>query len=247
MSQARGRRVELQPAYLLHQRDWRDSSRIIEFYTRDYGRIALFAKGVRRPGSGLSSVLRPFVPILLSWQGPGDGGTLIAAETPQVVSPVAAGCLMSGFYLNELLMKLLGREDPHPDIFESYSATLMRLIDPESERASLRLFEKRFLDALGFGVDYAHCLEEGDGVVPGRYYRVDPARGVVAAVSAQASGAVAGDDLLALAAETFSSEAQVVVARRLLGATLEAVLDGRELNSRRVARAVKARPVPAED
>lgn len=246
MSQARGRRVELQPAYLLHQRDWRDSSRIIEFYARDYGRITLFAKGVRRPGSGLGSVLRPFVPILLTWQGSGDGGTLIAAETPQVVSPVAPACIMSGFYLNELLMKLLGREDPHPDIFESYAATLTRLTDPVSERAALRLFEKRFLDALGFGVDYAHCLEDGDGVVSGRYYRVDPARGVVSVVSAQASGAVAGDDLLALAAELLVDDAQLAVARRLLGATLEAVLDGRELNSRRVARAVKARPAPME-
>ena len=140
MSSSRGHRVELEPAYLLHQRDWRDSSRIIEFYARDHGRIALFAKGVRRPGSGLGAVLRPFVPILLTWQGSGDGGTLIAAESPQVTSLVAPACLMSGYYLNELLLKLLGREDPHPDVFEFYGATLRQLADPADERRALLIW-----------------------------------------------------------------------------------------------------------
>jgi DNA repair protein RecO (recombination protein O) len=246
MSSSRGRRVELEPAYLLHQRDWRDSSRIIEFYARDHGRIALFAKGVRRPGSGLGAVLRPFVPILLTWQGSGDGGTLITAEAPSVTSPVAPACLMSGFYLNELLLKLLGREDPHPDVFEFYGATLRQLGDPAAERLALRLFEKRFLDALGFGIDYAHCLATGDGVQSERYYRVDPQQGVVGETTASHPAAISGEDLLALAGESLCSEAQLLMARRLLGSTLEAVLDGRELHSRRVARAVKTRPATTE-
>ena len=246
MAQARGRRVDLQPAFLLHQRDWRDSSRIIEFFTRDYGRIALFAKGVRRPGSGLASVLRPFVPIVLTWQGSGDGGTLVAAEAPDVVSAVAPACLMSGFYLNELILKLLGREDPHPEIFDTYAVALTQLTGASTERQVLRLFEKRFLDALGFGIDYAHCLADGDVVAAGRYYRVDPARGVLAVAAPGTAHAVDGADLLALASEDLSTEGQIQVARRLLGAVIEAVLDGRELNSRRVARAVKSRPMTSE-
>ncbi|MEI6458502.1 MAG: DNA repair protein RecO [Pseudomonadota bacterium] len=246
MAHARSRRVELEPAYLLHQRDWRDSSRIVEFYTRDHGRIALFAKGARRPGSGLASVLRPFVPIVLTWQGSGDGGTLIAAETPVVVSPVVPACLMSAFYLNELLLKLLAREDPHPEIFETYAATLARLTAASTEREALRMFEKRFLDALGFGIDYSHCLGTGDGVVAERYYAVDPSRGVLTMVAPETKGAVGGVDLLALAAEDLTTEGQLVVARRLFGATIAAALDGRELNSRRVARAVKARPSTPE-
>ena len=187
MSASRGRRVELEPAYLLHQRDWRDSSRIIEFYARDHGRIALFAKGVRRPGSGLGAVLRPFVPMLLTWQGSGDGGTLVAAEAPEVTSLVAPACLMSGFYLNELLLKLLGREDPHPDVFEFYGTSLRQLQSPADERRVLRIFEKRFLDALGFGIDYAHCLATGDASLPGAFtyagplavMSVDPIRGAI--------------------------------------------------------------------
>ena len=246
MSASRGRRVELEPAYLLHQRDWRDSSRIIEFYARDHGRIALFAKGVRRPGSGLGAVLRPFVPMLLTWQGSGDGGTLVAAEAPEVTSLVAPACLMSGFYMNELLLKLLGREDPHPDVFEFYGTSLRQLQSPADERRVLRIFEKRFLDALGFGIDYAHCLGTGDGVRAERYYLVDPQQGVVGETSSAHPAAVAGTDLLALAGESLGSESQLVMARRLLGSTLEAVLDGRELHSRRVARAVKSRPAKME-
>ncbi len=246
MPQARGRRVELEPVFLLHQRDWRDSSRIIEFYARDHGRIALFAKGVRRPGSGLGAVLRPFVPIFLTWQGSGDGGTLVAAEAPDVTSIVAPACLMSGFYLNELLLKLLGREDPHPDIFEAYAQTLRLLDSPDHERQVLRLFEKRFLDALGFGIDYSHCLSTGDGVLPDRYYHVEAHRGVMGQVAPESPGAVSGEDLLALASESLAGDGQLAVARRLLGATLDAVLDGRELSSRRVARAVKARPALLE-
>jgi DNA repair protein RecO (recombination protein O) len=242
MAEGRGRRVDLEPAFLLHQRDWRDSSRIIEFYTRDHGRIALFAKGVRRPGSGLAAVLRPFVPIVLTWQGSGDGGTLVAAEAPDVVSPVAPACLMSAFYLNELLLKLLAREDPFPELFEHYSDTLLRLTGTDAERAALRLFEKRLLDALGFGIDYTRCLGADDTVRAGQYYHVDPSRGVVAAVAASAPGAVDGADLLALGAEVLVQESHLSVARRLLGAALEAALEGRELNSRRVARAVKSRP-----
>jgi DNA repair protein RecO (recombination protein O) len=246
MTGVRGRRVELEPAYLLHQRDWRDSSRIIEFYTRDHGRIALFAKGVRRPGSGLAAVLRPFVPILLTWQGSGDGGTLVAAEVPDVVSPVAPVCLMSAFYLNELLLKLLAREDPFPEVFEAYAGALQRLGHVAAERETLRVFEKRLLDALGFGIDYTHCLGSDDSVEAGQYYHVDPSRGVLARVASTHPGAVGGGDLLALAAEDLGGEAQLGVARRLLGDALESALEGRELTSRRVARAVKARPISPE-
>ena len=167
-------------------------------------------------------------------------------RSPQVTSLVAPACLMSGYYLNELLLKLLGREDPHPDVFEFYGATLRQLADPADERRALRIFEKRFLDALGFGIDYAHCLATGDGVLAERYYRVDPQQGVVGETTPAHPAAVPGTDLLALAGESLSSDSQLQVARRLLGSTLEAVLDGRELHSRRVARAVKSRPATTE-
>lgn len=241
MTGGRGRRVDLEPAYLLHQRDWRDSSRILELYTRDHGRVALFAKGARRPGSGLAAVLRPFVPLRVTWSGSADGGTLIAAEATDLTRGVAPACLMSAFYLNELLLKLLAREDPFPELFAAYGDAIGALATADGEAVALRLFEKRLLDALGLGVDYAQCVGGGDSVRPDRYYHVDPRRGVVAAVAAQAPDAVSGADLLALAAEDLSG-ARLGGVRGLLRAALDQALDGRELNSRRVARAVKARP-----
>ena len=164
------RRVLLEPAYLLHQRDWRDSSRIVEFFTRDHGRVALFAKGVRRAGSAYASLLQPFVPLLLSWSGSGDGGTMTGAELAGSPVAVAPRCLLSGFYLNELVLKLLERVDPHPDVHEAYALALAALADPAAEHRALRLFEKRLLDALGLGVDYAHLAADGARLELNRLY-----------------------------------------------------------------------------
>jgi DNA repair protein RecO (recombination protein O) len=233
------RRVLLEPAYLLHQRDWRDSSRIIEFFCRDHGRVALFAKGVRRAGSAYAALLQPFVPLLVSWSGSGDGGTLTGAELAGSPVLVAPQCLMSGFYMNELVLKLLERVDPHPDVHEAYALSLAALADPAAEHRALRLFEKRLLDALGLGVDYAHLAADGAGVEPDRYYHVDPQRGVTGlAARPDAPGACRGADLLALAGEELAGAGCLATARRLLAAALAAALDGRELSSRKVARAV---------
>ena len=235
------RRVLLEPAYLLHQRDWRDSSRIVECFTRDHGRVALFAKGVRRPGSAYAALLQPFVPLLVSWSGSADGGTLTGAELAGSPVVVAPQCLMSGFYMNELVLKLLERVDPHPDIHEAYALSLAALADPAAEQRALRIFEKRLLEALGVGIDYAHLAADGARVAPDRYYHVDPERGVRGpAERPDAPGACRGADLLALAAEELAGAASLATARRLLGAALAAALDGRELASRKVARAVRS-------
>lgn len=245
---ARGRRIELEPAFLLHQRAWRDSSRIVEFFSRDHGRIALFAKGVRRSGSGLVALLQPFVPLLVSWSGNADGGTLIGADLATTPVALPAPRLMSGFYLNELLLKLLAREDPHPDVFEAYGLALDGLRTLDDERRTLRVFEKRLLEATGFGLDYAHELATGERVEAGRDYHVDPGHGVRGlAAHRDAPGTYAGADLLSLAAEDLRSESAQGAARRLLGAVIDAALDGRELSSRRVARAVFTRPPTAKD
>ncbi|MBS0375115.1 MAG: DNA repair protein RecO [Proteobacteria bacterium] len=236
---AGAQRVHLEPAFLLHQRDWRDSSRIVEFLTRDHGRVALFAKGVRRARSPLGAVLQPFAPLLVSWAGPGDGGTLTGAELAGVPRAVAGPCLMSGFYLNELVLKLLARVDPHPDVYEAYALALGALAQAAAEERALRLFEKRLLEALGLGLDYAHLVADGTRVAPERYYDVEPSRGVLGAVAAGAAEACLGADLLALAAEELASPGSLATARRLLRAALEHALDGREIESRRVARAVR--------
>jgi DNA repair protein RecO (recombination protein O) len=248
------RRVLLEPAFLLHQRDYRDSSRIIEFFTRDCGRVCLFAKGVRRAGGSLAAVLQPFVPLLLSWSGPGDGGTLTAAELTGPPLALPRPALMSAFYLNELVLRLVAREDPHPDIHESYTLALAGLADPGGGSRALRLFEKRLLDALGLGLDYARVAGSGEPVQPGAYYHVRAERGVVC-IAAQPDPATdyRGEELLSLAAEELADAASLAAAKRLLRSALAGPLDGRELTTRTVARAVRAdragraRPAGATD
>lgn len=235
------RRVLLEPAFLLHQRDFRDSSRIIEFFARDHGRVCLFARGVRRPGGALAAVLQPFVPLLLSWSGPGDGGNLTAAELAGMPTQLPAGALMSGFYLNELILKLLGREDPYPDVHEAYGLALAGLAAAPGEGRALRIFEKRLLDSLGLGLDYARIAASGEPVRADAYYHVRAERGVVeAAAGSDPAHTFRGAELLSLAAEELADADSLAAAKQLLRAALEGPLDGRELTTRTVARAVRA-------
>src|SRR5688572_30328014 len=121
-------RILLAPAYLLHHCAWRDSSRILDFFTRDHGRISLFARGVRRPGSSLGSVLLPFQRLLISWSGRGEAGSFIGAELEGAAQMgLPASRVMSGFYLNELILRLLTRHDSHPRMFDHYAAAIADL------------------------------------------------------------------------------------------------------------------------
>jgi DNA repair protein RecO (recombination protein O) len=241
-------RVLLEPAYLLHQRDWRDSSRIVDLYSRDHGRVTLFAKGVRRAGSPFASLLQPFVPLLVSWSGSDDGGTFVGAELAGLPASPAPACLMSAFYLNELMLRLLGREDPQPEIFEIYALALRALVDPAAEARALRLFEKRLLEALGVGVDYSSVLGSGDRVLPDRYYHVRAEQGVVGlAERRDAANVYRGADLLSLAGEDLADPVSLAAARRILREALVVPLEGRELSTRQVARAVRPRRTVSEE
>ena len=118
------RRIQLAPAYILHHRPYRDTSRILEVITRDHGRLSLFARGVRGPKAKLAAVLQPFQLLLVSWSGRGEAAQLTGAESADHNPPMPAVCLMASFYLNELLMKLTTRHDPLPALFDDYRATV---------------------------------------------------------------------------------------------------------------------------
>lgn len=232
-------RVLLQPAYLLHQRAYRDSGRILEVFARDHGRLTLFARGVRRAGSPFMSVLQPFNRLLVSWSGRGEAGTFMHAEFDGAVEPFPPARLMSGFYLNELLIKLLARHDVHADIFERYAEALAGLRSEVDEGLPLRLFEKRLLEALGYGLSLEH---ETDGrLVDAAYaYRYAPERGLTRVDGVAEGGLIfSGASLLALARETLHETPVRADARRLLRAALDHCLEGRPLASREVAVAVK--------
>jgi DNA repair protein RecO (recombination protein O) len=148
-------RVAHAPAYLLHQQPWGDRGRIFELFAREHGRLSVFALGVRGPQAKLAGVLQPFVPLLVSWAGRGESPRLTGAEpgsTGQMAPVLPPARLMSAYYLSELVLSLTARHDPQPQLFGHYSEALMSLRQSTPEQCTLRRFEKRLLDVLGYGL-----------------------------------------------------------------------------------------------
>ncbi len=208
-------------------------------FTSDHGRLTLFARGAQGPKSRLKGILRPFQRLLLSWSGKGDAGTLVAAEIDGSRTHLGKERLMSGFYLNELLLKLTHRWDAHPEIFYSYAACVEALCAGAGEEPALRLFEKRLLHDLGYGLQLTRT-EDGLPVESDRYYRFALERGPQSCV-AEAPGAIYGQSLADLDSEALQDPRSLRDAKRLLRTALEACLDGRSLKSREVMLALKAR------
>jgi DNA repair protein RecO (recombination protein O) len=235
------RRTLLEAAYLLHHRPWSDSSRILELMTRGHGRVTLFAHGARRPKSPLRAVLQPFTPLLISWSGRADGGTLTGAETDGVVTPLPRAQLLSGFYLNELLLRLLPKEDRHERLYDAYVEALAQLAGEAGNRA-LRMFERVLLDELGYGLDLSRDAASGGTLEPERYYHFEPGRGVLAVRDATGQpDAYRGAELLAIARGDFGQPQVQSAARRIFGAAIASCLEGRGLASREVMLALRRR------
>lgn len=237
---AYSRRVLLAPGYILHHRPYRDTSRILEVLVRDHGRLTLFARGVRGPKPRFGGVLQPFELLLLSFQVGREAGQLTGAESAESTPALPASRLMSGFYLNELLLKLMPRHDPMAEVFDDYRRALAGLRSQARVEAVLRLFEKRLLEAMGYGMDPASEARTGKAVEADGLYRFAPSQGLIPARPGDTE-AIPGSSLLALAREELGEERVLEDARRVLRAALAERLEGKELATRRVARAVTSR------
>lgn len=151
----RRQRVAEAASYLLHATAWKESSLITQMFTRDYGIVAMVAKGAKRPYSALKPVLLNFQPLLLSWTGANEIKTLTRAELAGL-HPLSGRALMSAWYMNELLLRLLPREDPHPALFDQYKVALQALtLGQQSAALTLRRFEWLLLQETGYGLDVA--------------------------------------------------------------------------------------------
>lgn len=150
---SRRQRITLAPSYLLHTTAWKESSLVAQMFSRDYGVVTLVAKGAKRPYSALKPVLLHFQPLLLSWVGANEVKTLTGAELAGI-HPLSGGALLSAWYMNELLLRLLPREDPHPQLFDEYRLALQALSMPQARlTAVLRRFEWLLLQETGYGLD----------------------------------------------------------------------------------------------
>lgn len=197
-------RIQLEPAYVLHSRSFRETSLIVETFTREYGRVAVVARGAKSARSRWRNVLQPFRPLLLSWNQKSELGTLVAAD--QVASPptLQGESLYCGMYLNELLMRLLHRGDPHIMVFERYRQVLSELASDLPVQPLLRVFEKHLLEAIGYAMLLDREYKSGADVQHRNWYDYRPGSGPVLS-SGPGKNRISGAALLELHAEELSS------------------------------------------
>lgn len=248
-------RVMLEPVYVLHRRPWRDSSLILEVLSAGHGRCSLVARGARRPTARLHGVLQPFGPLLASWTMRGELGTLTGAEGRGGLG-LHGRALISGFYLNELLMKLLARHDPHPRLFAAYEQVLgelaicgfaMEADGGGREQRALRLFEKVLLEEIGYGLVLDHEVESGAPIAGEAEYDYYPERGPVTASAQRREGGgqagslrLRGRSLIALAHGELEDAETLREARGLMRLALGVCLGNRPLHSRALFRPLAA-------
>ena len=230
------RRADHQPAYVLHTYPYKETSVIVEAFTRAFGRVALLARGARRPRSAMRGVLLSFHPLRLGWSTSTELGNLISAEWSGALQPLAGRGLMCGFYLNELLLRLLPRDDAHEALFDFYAETLARLAAGSAQAAVLRSFEKRMLAELGYAPLLERDAASGAPVEPGRRYVYEPDRGPMPSSHSSSDLSVSGQTLLDLAADEYERPETRDEARTLLRALIGQRLHGQTLHTRAVLR-----------
>jgi len=245
-------RVLLQPAYVLHQRAYRNTSAILELFTPEYGRMGVVAKGVRGKKPRYPALLQTFQPLLVSWNQGGELGLLTSAEAQGAALTICPQFIASGFYLNEILLRLLQRHDAQLELFGWYDTALRELsvLDPSVEQSgleiALRRFEMRLLSALGYGLvldhdvhsstpvqsgqQYIYLLEQGPMLIDGRDDDHNPNEH-----NAESFGLpVTGQTLLSMHANDFSADATRREAKHLLRAVLGVYLGSNPLASRQL-------------
>jgi DNA repair protein RecO (recombination protein O) len=235
-------------AFVLHTYPYRESSLIVEAFTPEYGRVAMVARGAKRPRSETRGLLQAFQPLALSWAGTGELKTLLKAEWRGGLPLLSGSALLCGFYLNELLLKLLAREDAHPALFDDYATALAALADeePGGQAAVLRRFEVRLLAELGYALLLSHDVDTGAPIEPDARYHYVFDRGPrrVTAQAVREPGRrlplVRGATLMALAGAAPAAGETATEAKRQMREILDHYLEERRIFSRRVVQDLQA-------
>lgn len=237
-------RIEFQPAYVLHTRPYRDTSMLLDLLTPDFGRVGAVAKGVRQGKSQRRPLLNPFLPLLVSLSGNSSLKTLTAVEADGIAHRLVGLSLYSGFYVNELMVRLLGEQDPNPDLFDDYRWTLNALAAIPVEASPepvLRQFEWRLLSSLGYAVSFTEEADTGEAVRADALYRFDPEAGFIPTYSSrdprETPSLFVGADILGCAAADFANPQILSTAKRLNRLMLNPLLGHKPLKSRELFRA----------
>ena len=230
-------RVSLQPAFILHGRDFQNTSRLLDVFSLEYGRVTLVAKGVRSSRSKLHGLLEPFTPLIVSWSGKGDVQTLTGAESVKNEIKLSGKQIMCAYYINELLQRLMTEHDPHPELFNIYQATLERF-KYDDEEVVLRRFEKNLLSEIGYGLNLDIESESGNSIVTNENYYYDIEKGPVSikqdnmSHETNAELIISGKTLYDMSVDTFSSSQSKKEAKQLMRIILNHYLGDKPLKTR---------------
>jgi DNA repair protein RecO (recombination protein O) len=228
------RRVQEQPAFILHHRPFRDTSQLLDIISRDHGKLALVARGSRGAKSRLRGILRPFQALRLSWFIRSDLGTLTGAEIDAAPLSLTGDALLSAYYVNELVLNFLHRHDSQPEIFDTYTRTVTALACSGELAANLRVFEIELLRLLGYALNLDLDAATHQPLDARKFYEYRLEQGPVR-VDRQSGPMVFGGNILCgIAAGRFDDPVVLKAAGRLLREVISHHLDGKELKSRKV-------------
>lgn len=226
-------RVDLQPAYVLHTRPYRDTSLLIDLLTRDYGRITAVARGVRQAKGHKRQLPNPFHRLLINWQGKSELKLITGFETDNHYLQLQGKHLYSGFYINELLVRLLPEHDLIRDLFPVYESTLDALNINQEIEPLLRRFEFLLLQGLGYGLDFRCDCRTAEVINPGAFYLCNNLEGFfLAHVDSDPRELIQGVHLLSIGANNFSEPETRRIAKRLSRLLLRPLLGNKPLKSR---------------
>lgn len=230
-------RVTKEPGFVIHTRPYSETSLYVELFSRQYGRLTTIAKGARRQKSKFRGALLPFRPLATGWTGRGEIPVLTLAEPAGLWTEMRGQSILCGFYVNELVIKLLHRYDAHPELFDYYADTMARLRRGDAHESILRLFEKRLLGELGYAMNLERDADHRGEIQPDRRYRYIPHLGPVAEDSERKGGIpITGATLHALRNESLAEPRDLKESKRLMRAMISHQLENRTLFSRKLFR-----------
>jgi DNA repair protein RecO (recombination protein O) len=241
-STSAAQRVDDESAFVLHTYPYRETSVIVETWTQNHGRVALIARGAKRARSELRGTLQAFQPLTLGWMGARDLKTLTRAEWRGGMPLPVGSALLCAFYLNELLLKLLPREDAHPRLYADYVDALVALAAGAEQAPLLRRFELALVAAMGYALNLTHDVDSNASIDPAARYHFTVERGAyrLPARTDQPGLLVHGATLAALAASDYPDAATSGEAKRLMRVVLDHHLETRRLFSRRIVQDLQA-------
>jgi DNA repair protein RecO (recombination protein O) len=230
-------RIQDELSFVLHNYPFRETSLVIEVFSRQYGRVPLVARGARRPRSVLRGLLMSFQPLALSWFGKHELRTLHSAEWQGGQPQLQGTALLCGFYLNELILNLMARDDPHASLFDYYQQTLQRLAQETDHAFTLRCFEKHMLQELGYALPLEHEAGSDKPIVSTQTYRYILEHGAIVETPDATQGmSIAGKTLLDMAADDYRDVNSARQSKQLIRMLLDHYLAGKPLHTRELMR-----------